>query len=551
MVERSELVDQTWDAIVVGSGASGGVAAMTLAEGGARVLLIEAGPDLSRPDAVGDELGNMARRLAGLSSGRHRRQAQHPGYWKANPRLYIDERLHPYEHPIERPFLWTRGHQVGGRSLTWGGITLRLSDQDLAGVNVDGERISWPIKAQDLLDHYGSLERDLGVHGCRDGLDHLPDGETIAPLPLTAAEDRFAAAVRQRLGHVVIHSRGFGPPASAPDSPWPRSSSPGSTLPRAFATGRVALLSDHKVDHITMAAGGDWATGVVAVDLNSGERRRIQADCVVLCASTIQSVAVLLRSSEQQRHGGLVDPSGRLGTRLMDHVSTSRFFALPGGSDHPQPALSGAGSFFLPFGRQLDQADFQGGYGLWGGIGRFDPPRWLKRSPESTTGFLIGHGEVLPRESNRISVSTKTDRWGIGVPHIDCRWSSNEMAMVAHMQKTITRCIDVVGGEALPMRELFRLPLIEPLLEGAVALSDAAAPPGYYIHELGGAPMGSSEATSVVDPCNRLWRAPNVLVVDGACWPTSAWQSPTLTMMAISRRACSLQLSSPAVRTGR
>ena len=205
--------------------------------------------------------------------------------------------------------------------------------------------------------------------------------------------------------------------------------------------------------------------------------------------------------------------------------------------------LTGAGSFFVPFGRHLPSADFQGGYGLWGGIGRFDPPRWLRRRPSSITGFLIGHGEVLPRADNRVTLSERTDRWGVRVPSIACRWSSNELAMVRHMRTSIQACIAAAGGEAKSIKDLFHLPLVEPFLEGAVALSEGAAPPGYYIHEVGGAAMGSSEASSVVDFTNRLWRVPNVLVVDGACWPTSAWQSPTLTMMALSRRASLLALS--------
>ena len=531
---QTERINGSWDAIVVGSGACGGVAALTLAEGGARVLLIDAGPDLTPQTALGSEPANSLRRLAGVSSGSHRLQAQHPGYWKANPRLYADERLYPYSHPPDRPFLWTRGLQVGGRSLTWGGITLRLSDEDFAGIEAPDGLTAWPIRAADLEEDYGALERMLRVHGSRDGLPQLPDGETQEPLPLTPAEQRFAAALRDQLALQVIHSRGFGPHYPERDGPWPRSSSRGSTLPQAMATGRVQLLSGHLLEHLLLESGSERARGAVVVDQANGNRRTVVADLVVLCASTIQTLAILLRSREQ----GLKDPSDRLGTRLMDHVSTSQFFCVAESSTSPQPPLTGAGSFFLPFGRRLEGAKFHGGYGLWGGIGRFDPPTLLRRRHGTVTGFLIGHGEVMPQASNRVSLSGAVDRWGVAVPHIDCQWSTNEDAMVAHMRRQMGTCIKAAGGEALPLKDLFRLPLIEPLLQGAVALSDAASPPGYYIHEVGGAAMGADPSLGVVDPFNRLWSAPNVLVVDGACWPTSAWQSPTLTMMAITRRAC-------------
>ena len=543
MSSRSMNCDGPWDAIVVGSGASGGIAAMTLAEGGARVLVVDAGPDLTSAEAFGAEPANLFRRIAGLTSGSHRRQSQHPGYWKANPRLYADERIHPYDHPPDQPFLWTRGLQVGGRSLTWGGITLRLSDEDLAGVDVDGECVGWPLRSTDLTPHYAELERWLAVHGGQDGLNHLPDGDTQPALAATAAEQRFADAVRHRLGYPVIRSRGFGPAPQGHDGLWPRSSSRGSSLPRAMATGRTQLLPEHLVERLLMDAGGDKATGVVAVDQTNGNRRELKADLVVLAASTIQTVSILLRSRNGLQNNGFDDPSGRLGTRLMDHVSTSQFFAFPEQDQGAQPPLTGAGSFFVPFGRHLQSAGFQGGYGLWGGIGRFDPPRWLRRRPSCITGFLIGHGEVLPRAENRVTLSERTDRWGVRSPLICCRWSANELEMVKHMRASIKACIEAAGGQAHPIKDLFHLPFVEPLLDGAVALSDGAAPPGYYIHEVGGAAMGSTETNSVVDRFNRLWRVPNVLVVDGACWPSSAWQSPTLTMMALSRRACLLALS--------
>ena len=150
--------------------------------------------------------------------------------------------------------------------------------------------------------------------------------------------------------------------------------------------------------------------------------------------------------------------------------------------------------------------------------------------------------EVLADERNNVCLSEHCDPCGIPMPQISCRWGQNEKAMVRDMQRTIQDCIAVAGGTAASLADLVHLPLIEPIVRSAAAVQDDAPPPGYYIHEVGGAAMGHHENTSVVDRWNRLWRCPNVLVVDGACWPTSAWQSPTLTMMAISRRATRLAL---------
>lgn len=536
------------DVVVVGAGACGGVAAMVLAEAGLRVLVLDAGPDLSPEHALGREPLNSLRRLAFLSSGRNPIQANHPGYWKHNPELYVDERLHPYRVPENAPFQWTRGRQVGGKSLTWGGITLRLSDYEFKAGKWDGQSPSWPICHDDLDPYYTRLEGLLGVHGQRDGLPQLPDGHTRPPLPLTPGERLLQQAVGRELGLPLIPSRGFAKGPSLPGQPraWPASSAQGSTLARALATGRVRVCPHTVVSHLWMDASGERAQGVVAVDGRTGERVKVAADLVVLCASTIETLRILLLSQEGLDGPPLVDPSGKLGRYLMDHISTSCFFSLPvSGSPAPVAELSGAGSCFLPntlFGEN-GAVDFSRGYGLWAAIQRFDPPTVFKRRPDEALGFLIGHGEVLPSAENRVSLCPdQRDVHGLPIPLIACRWGANERAMVTHMKQRMQAVVAAAGGEILPVEDLMVFPLLEPWLKTRPALGGGAAPPGYYIHEVGGAPMAAQEEAGVVNPTNACWRATNVLVTDGSCWPSSGWQSPTLTLMALTWRACAVAL---------
>ncbi len=532
-----------YEVIVIGSGATGGIAALTFAKAGVRVLIIEAGPDLTAQKAFGSEPLNTLKRINGLVSGEKSNQAQHPGYWKANPDLYSNEKNHPYTYPPNKPYLWSQGHQVGGRSLTWGGITLRLSDSEFKASEKDGFGPKWPIGYKELEPHYSFLEKLLVVHGNKDKLTFLPDGNYIDPLPFTKSEEQIAKRISSEFGYKLIHSRGFS--SSKPLSPntWPRSSSPGSSLKLALETGKVEIISNHMVERFTLSPDKANAKGVVVVNQLNGERCEIKANLIVLCSSTIQSIRILLNSEEKNSDNGFVDPSGSLGCFLMDHISTCRFFSLPYEEKFSpsNETLSGAGSFLIPFDPKTKSATnkpFLRNYGIWGGVDRFEPPRFLKRKPHSAIGFLIAHGEVLPSKANKVSLSNKQDKWGMNVPHIDCKWNENEKTMFNDMQNTISEIVSVSGGDILPLKDLIKMPFIEPFISKAIALQDSAPPPGYYIHEVGGAPMGSNENSSVVDKWNRLWRCQNVLVVDGACWPTSGWQSPTLTMMSICRRAC-------------
>ena len=535
--------DAPFDAVVVGAGATGGVAAMVLAEAGLRVLVLEAGPEVRPEQLRNREPLHSLQRLAWLSDGRRRLQANHPGYWKHNPELFVDERLHPYSTPADAPFLWTRGRQVGGKSLTWGGITLRLSDLEFRAGERDGLSPCWPIGSADLAPYYDRLERLLGVHGQCDGLPQLPDGQYRPPLPFTPGEQHLGEAIARELGLPLIHSRGFALHQPTPERPWPSSAAQGVTLRRALSTGRAQVRPLSVVSHLEFDRAQQRAEAVVIVDARSGERQRIAAPLVVLCASTIETVRILLHSSEQQRSGGLIDPSGCLGRFLMDHISTCRFFSIPDIAPPNGPVeLSGAGSCFIPNTVNLgteDNLPFQRGYGIWTALQRFDPPAPLQRRPGEAVGFLIAHGEVLPDAANQVRLDPELlDAHGLPAAHIRCRWGPNEAAMVTHMHSRMQEVVAAAGGTIRPIEDLFRLPLLEPLVRRSPAVRPEAPPPGYYIHELGGARMAARADEGVVDAWNRCWEADNVLVTDGACWPTAGWQSPTLTEMAVTWRAC-------------
>ncbi len=541
----NSTINQVYDAIIVGSGATGGIAAKTLAEEGLMVLVLEAGRDVTPNDLRNGPVA-MAQRLSNLFvTQRQSIQAAHPGYWKANPNLFTDEIENPYTTPADKPYCWMRGRQVGGKSLTWGGITLRLSDYEFKAASRDRQGQDWPIGYADLAPYYSELEQFLGVQGDRNGLPQLPDGHYRTAAPLTPAEQQLKQRVEQRWpDRKLIPSRGFPLHQATAEKPWPASSSQGAALKVALATGQVTLQSNAVVSHVLYDPNHKKAQGVCFVDRQTKQRHEVLGKLVILCASTLESVRILLHSTQPFQAEGWVDESGLLGHNLMDHVSTCRFFFIPG-VEPPEQAfnLSGSESFFIPNFCNLKQQDqeFLRGYGIWGGIQRSDLPGFLRKVGKGAIGFLIAHGEVLPRYENYMHLNPHlTDAWGIPTPHISCAWSDNEQRMLKHMNQQIEEIIKRAGGESMALTDLYHVPVLGSYIHRMEETMAFAAPPGFYIHEVGGAPMGSSPSNSVLNAQNQCWAAPNLLVTDGACWVSSGWQSPTLTMMAITTRACRL-----------
>ena len=212
----------------------------------------------------------------------------------------------------------------------------------------------------------------------------------------------------------------------------------------------------------------ELASKLTIVNLENGQKEVLNCDLILLCASTISTLRILLNSEYKSNSSGFKDNSGKLGKYLMDHRSICRFFSVPKtkNSDKPvekPPALSGAGSFFIPFGSNLPEIDdmnFHRGYGIWGAIDRLGIPKFLQKDKKKSVGFLIAHGEVLPREKNSVSLSKKTDEWGIPIPFIEFEWSENELKMAKHMENTIRKSITAANGEIKNINALMGYTLV-------------------------------------------------------------------------------------------
>jgi len=520
---------EVYDAIVVGSGAAGGWAAKELTERGLRTILLEAGRSLDpavdfTPRTMGDSKIQLLSRAKALLSGQHI-QARCMSFSPQTRHLFISDRENPYVTPDGKPFNWYRSRQVGGRLHLWGRNALRISEYDLKPALQDGFGDNWPISYPELEPWYEKVEMFLGVSGSPAGIPNIPDGKYDRPHPLTTAEERLlrdlATKWRERPAttcRIVRHN-----PQRIP-------------LPilAAMKTGCLTLRSDAVVSHITVDRHTGKARGVAFIDRSTKQEYEVFGKTVVLCASTIESLRIMLNSKSSQHPGGIGNSSGRLGHSLTDHVMI--FQAGPYAPLEKSPKIDpydfGAQSgIYIPSFRNTagnKAQDFIRGYSLLGSVGRLDPG-W----------FFMAVGEMLPRPENYVELDPgKRDAYGIPAARITCTHSDNEKAMIRDMHQSLAELahdcglqVDHLKREHLLNRTVYKL--VSPL----VYTGEGALVPGSAIHECGGAPMGEAPNLSVLNRFNQCWDAKNVFVTDSASFTTAPFQNPGLTIMALSARA--------------
>jgi choline dehydrogenase-like flavoprotein len=539
-----------YDAIVVGSGATGGFAAKELAERGLETLVLEAGPALDevlfRKGAGMKAIGSISRVRAALM-GQHI-QARASFFSPDKRFLFVNDWKNPYTCPPEDFYLWIRGRNVGGRFLSWGRVALRMSDYDFKAASRDGIGEDWPICYDDLVPYYERVEKFLGIVGTTDGVRNLPDGKYVAKAGLGRVETRFKQVVEARWPerkvvpwrYVAAHAT----PADATSAK--RTTSP---LAAAAKTGRMELRPNAIVRQIIIDPASGKASGVSYVDAGTKQLRSVSANVVVICASTIESVRLLLNSACAKHPNGVGNSAGLLGRYFMDQIPCLVFGSVPGNDgfelvDGTSPA-DNHGGMYIPRFQNLDRRDypaFARGFNIQGIAGRAPVPE----GHPALFGFM-GQGEMLPYYENRVTVSRqKKDAWGIPVPHIELSMKDNERKMLRCQLDTIKEMVRAAGwsmdfaasllglddpDNVLPNATWFERFMFRQSFRKSMAL-------GAAIHECGGARMGDDPAKSVLNSYNQCWDAKNVFVTDSSGFVSNGTCGPTLTTMALTMRAC-------------
>jgi choline dehydrogenase-like flavoprotein len=542
---------RVYDAIVVGSGAAGGMTAYVLTQAGAKVLMLEAGKnwDTARDSFMFQWPYQAPLRGAGTP--------QKPfGYFDASIGGWTVEG-EPYTTAPGEEFLWWRSRMLGGRTNHWGRISLRMGEYDFKPKSRDGLGFDWPMTYQDVAPYYDKVEELIGVFGTKENMENTPDGVFMPP-PAPRCYELYIKKTTDKLGIPLIPSRlsiitrnHNGRPACHYCGQCGRScatgsnfSSPTVLLPPALKTGNLEILTDAMVREVTVDDTGK-ATGVLYVNRLNRDHVEAKAKIVVLAASGCETTRILLNSKSRRFPNGLANSSGVVGKSLMDTVGVSVSGFVPSMMDLPAHNEDGIGGMHLyaPWWNYQKKMPFPRGYHIEIGGGRDLPGAGIFRGAHRLIGggygadlkqryrklygasvYFAGRGEMIPNDDCWCEIDPDVvDQWGIPVLRFHWKWAEAELLQAKHMQETFREIIETMGGQVLGPREI---PEDYGIKKG-----------GEIIHEVGSARMGDDPKTSACNQFCQTWDHKNLFLTDGASFASNADKNPTLSIMAIAWRA--------------
>ena len=551
------MTKNNYDAIIVGTGVSGGWAAKELCEKGLKTLVLERGPMVKHiedyPTMNDDHWDYPAGDIITQEIRKRQPKQSRTGYVnsESTKHFFVDDNKHPYNE--KKPFNWIRGYHVGGRSLLWGRQVYRLSDFDFEANIKDGVAVDWPIRYKDLAPWYQYVEEYIGVSGEYLGLPHLPDSKFLKAMELHCVEEELKKSLKEKyddrlltIGRVAHITEGTKPGLGRVSCQFRNRcrrgcpygsyfSSNSSTLPAAESSGNMTLRPNSIVSEVIYDENKKCATGVRIIDSESNETIEYSAKVIFLCASTVASTSILMQSKSDRFPSGMVNDSNELGHNLMDH----HFQVGASGKhdDFKDKYYTGRrpNGIYIPRFRNLggntDQKNFIRGYGYQGGGRRRG---WSPNIKELAYGAkfkeailkpgewgmnLGAFGEILPYHDNKLILDyDKTDKWGLPTVTFDAELKENELNMRKDMQQQAIEMLENAGFND-------------------VKGNDRTYNFGNGIHEMGTARMGNDPKTSVLNKNNQLHSVPNVYVTDGSAMTSAGCTNPSLTYMALTARA--------------
>lgn len=546
--------ENTYDAIVIGSGISGGIAAKELCEKGLKTLVLERGRDVKHVQDYPTALSNPwdfehRGRMPKADETANPIVNKCYAYEEATKHFFVKDNEHPYIQ--EKPFDWIRGYQVGGKSLIWARQTQRWSDFEFEGPARDGFAVDWPIRYKDLAPWYSHVERFAGISGNKDGIDSLPDGEFLKAWELNCLEKHIQQRVKEnypdrqviigRCAHLTDpqeHHLAIGRSACQARHLCYRGcpygayfSSNSASLPAAMATGNLTIRPDSVVTEILFDEQKNKATGVRVIDRISKEEFVYKARIIFVNAACLNTNLLLMNSKSGRFPEGLGNDNGLLGKYIAFHQYRGQGTATFEGFEDQYYFGRRPTSAFMPSFRNLrkQEMDFQRGYMLAFSASRskgiqspesFGVP--LKESMSEIGPWQIYiqmQGETIPKEQNHVRLSeTETDEWGMPQLITSISYDDNDQKMMKDFQEQATEMLEKAGCFG-------------------VSMFDSQQNPGLDIHVMGGVRMGKDPKTSLLNEWNQLHICKNVFVTDGACMTSVGNQNPSLTFMALTARA--------------